>query len=375
MKVLQLTKNYPPQFGGIESVTFDMTEGLNDAGIPCDVMCSSVSARTSIEKKGSYTIFRMATLRNIAATSISPAIISKLRIIQSDYDIVQLHFPNPMVALALLFVSPKMKVVVHWHSDIIRQRFIYPLFRPLERWVLKRADAIVATSENYISGSLPLKSFREKTISIPLGISTERLVSNPLTVTEIRRKWANKKIVFSLGRLVYYKGFEHLIAASEHISDDTVVLIAGAGELKEKLEKEIQERQLQDKVILLGRISDEVLGSYYEACDVFCLPSVKRSEAFGVVQLEAMYFGKPIVATEISGSGVSWVNLHGITGYNVPTQNPAALASALTSVVDNPELAKRLGENARKRFEQNFTRAHMVNAFIDLYRRLLNSSK
>lgn len=370
MKILQLTKNYPPQFGGIESVTYDVTEGLNDAGLVCDVMCSSLDNSTKVEGN-KYKIFRIGTLRNIAATSISPRIVSWLRKIKSNYDILQLHFPNPMVALAVFIVRPKNKIIVHWHSDIIRQRFIYPFFRPLEKWVLNRADVIIGTSENYIAYSKPLKEYQEKIKVIPLGISVDRFVCKEEQIEGIKNRFKNKKIIFSLGRLVYYKGFEDLIEAGKYIDDDTVVLIGGAGELKEKLEEQIKENNLEKKVFLLGRIPDEELACYYKSCDIFCLASNKRSEAFGVVQLEAMYFGKPIVATQIAGSGVSWVNQENVTGFNVPVNDGKKLAEAIMRILNNEDLKRKFSANALKRFEELFTRKHMVDEFVSLYNDLM----
>ncbi len=372
MKVLQLTKYYPPQHGGIESATYDVTEGLNEKGIACDVLCSNPGPETIIETQGNYRIFRTGSISTLFATSISPKFIAFLSSLHQKYDLLHVHFPNPMAALALFLIRPKNRILVHWHSDIIRQRFIYRFFRPLERWVLRRADRIIGTSERYIYGSPALSSFKEKAAVVPLGISTERFTRNPEKEKSIKERFRGRKIVFSLGRLVYYKGFEQLIEAAKFLDEDTVILIGGDGELRKKFENQIIESRLERKVKLLGRIPDEEIAAYYNTCDVFCLPSTQRSEAFGVVQLEAMYFGKPVVATEIPGSGVSWVNKHNHTGLNVPANNAYALSQALTTVLTDENLAKTFSINARARFQELFTREKMVASFEDIYKKLLS---
>jgi rhamnosyl/mannosyltransferase len=335
------------------------------------VLCSCPESSSRTDKKSGYTIFRAGSLSTIFATSIAPSFITKLISLKGDYDVLHVHFPNPMAALALYFIRPSNKIVVHWHSDIIRQRKIYTLFRPLEKWVLKRADKIIGTSEKYIYGSKALRNFLHKTTVVPLGISTDRFADNPVKDHALKTRFGTKKIVFSLGRLVYYKGFEQLVEAAKYLDDNTVVLIGGDGELRKKLEALIVQSRLENKVKLLGRIPDDEIASYYQACDVFCLPSTQRSEAFGVVQLEAMYFGKPIIATEIPGSGVSWVNQHNITGLNVPANNAYALSQAINNVLGNPQLATTFGINAKKRFHDVFTRTEMVHSIAEIYKRLL----
>jgi rhamnosyl/mannosyltransferase len=275
-----------------------------------------------------------------------------------------------MAAIAVFIARPKCKIVLHWHSDIIRQKLLYFLYKPLENWILKRADVIIGTSQNYTVGSKPLSKYLNKTFVIPLGISTERFVIDTTITSEIRKKYENKKIVFSLGRLVYYKGFDCLIESAKHLDDDVVVLIGGEGELAQALLKQIRKQGLSNKVHLLGRISDDKVAAYYQSCDVFCLPSTKRSEAFGVVQLEAMFFSKPIVATNIPDSGVSWVNQNNVTGFNVPTDDPVALARTITRILSDKRLAKDLSKNSKMRFDGYFTRTIMVSSIIELYHKL-----
>jgi len=372
MKILQLTKYYPPQLlGGIEIVTYDITEGVNELGMQCDVVCANMENKNLTERNKKYTIYRAATLYNLFSTALSTKLISILKTLSPQYNIIQVHMPNPMAMLAVYLARPKAKIILHWHNDIVKQKIVYFFIKPLETWLLKRADIIVGTSPTYVKGSVALKNFLNKTTVIPLGIDTNRLKYTDKRLQEIAKTYTGKKIIFSVGRLIYYKSFDVLINAANYLDGQAIILIAGAGELKENLEKQITENGLNEKVKLLGRVSDEDLACYYKLCDIFCLPSAKRTEGFGAVQLEAMYFGKPIIATKIPGSGVSWVNQDGITGFNVPINDAKAIADAAKKILSNPRLYQKFSNSATKRFYDNFTKGKMVNAFVNLYKKIL----
>ena len=192
----------------------------------------------------------------------------------------------------------------------------------------------------------------------------------PEEVEAVRRRFPDKKIVFSLGRLVAYKGYCFLIDAARYLGEEYVVLIGGTGALRESLERQVRESGLEDKVRLLGRVSDEELPAYYGACDVFCLSSVQKTEAFGIVQIEAMSCGKPVVATNIPKSGVSWVNAHGVSGLNVAPGNAEELATAIGEVTRDEETYRRYAEGAANRYRELFTHEQMINNCIRIYMEL-----
>ena len=367
MRILQLTKSYPPDLGGIESVTFDLTEGINKRGLVCDVLCANNGNRTIKENRGTYRIIRAASLGKVWSASVAPVLVYYLWKWRKAYDIIHLHTPDPMNMLAFFLVRPKAKLVVHWHSDIVKQKKAFFFFLPLQNWILKRADVVVGTTEKYIAHSTQLRNFRPKSVAIPIGIDAgERFEEGG--VKEIRDRHRGKKIVFSLGRLVYYKGFEYLIEAGTFLEEDIVVLIGGAGKLEGKLKGQIEALGLGDRVILLGRIPAAELENYFKASDVFCLPSIAVSEAFGVVMLEAMKYGRPIVATDIPLSGVGWVNAHGVTGLNVVVKNAHALAGAINELTRGDLFYTSCSANAKKRFLEFFVSDKMVSAFLELYR-------
>ncbi len=370
MKILQFGKFFPPDVGGIENVIYEITEGLSQK-INCDVLCSNSKNKTVIEKKDKYTVIRTASLGKIFSTSISPAIICWLKKICNNYDLIHIHLPDPMASLAYFVARPKTKLVIHWHSDIIKQKRLLFFYEPLQNWLLKKADKIIATSPNYIEGSKYLKKYKEKCVMIPLGLNPNKFKINENKEKEIKNLYKDKPIIFTLGRLVYYKGFNYLIEAMKNI--DAYLLLGGEGPLKEKLQKKIEDLNLREKVFLLGKIKDEELSSYYRCCDVFCLPSVSKTEAFGIVQMEAMYFKKPIISTNIKGSGISWVNQNNITGLIVQPKDSIALAEAINKILNNKDLREKFGENGRKRFEKEFNITTISQKILNLYKDIIKN--
>jgi glycosyltransferase involved in cell wall biosynthesis len=368
IRCLQLSKFYFPVLGGIESVLFELTEGLLRQGFDIDVLCANTS-RGTLRERRPYPVVRVSSLGKLLSTSISPAMVLELLRRRTHQEILHVHLPDPMANLAIYFARPSCKLIVHWHSDVVNQKRSMRLYAPLQNWLLKRADAIVATSEQYALSSPWLRSFLDKVHIVPIGISPAPF--DPALVAATKQRYPGKRIVFSLGRMVYYKGFDTLIHAARALPSDAIVLVGGGGELLEQYRAEVRAQGLEKRIQFLGRLEDTEVSALMYACDVFCLPSKVRAEAFGVVLLEAMAAGRPIVATCIEGSGVPWVTPHGVTGLNVPVCDPVELARALTTILDDPAAATRYGAAARKRFEDMFTAERMVNATAALYRQLV----
>lgn len=370
MKVLQIGKFYPPIRGGIETVAWELAEGMSRAGLRSDVLCASQHRVSSRESFASgYEVVRAASLGVLLSTSMAPAMVPALARLHRHYDLLHVHMPNPMAALAVYTVRPDIPLVVHWHSDVIRQRRAMMLYEPLQRWMLQRASAIIATSEPYVHASKSLQNCRDKVEVIPIGVS-EPPPSDGTDAQRIRDQYCGRRIVFSLGRMVYYKGYEVLIDAAAELPDDCVVLVGGDGELLAHYRDLVIRKGLDAKVQFLGHISDDALPSYFEACDVFCMTSTVRAEAYGITMVEAMARGKPVVATDIEGSGVPWVNVNGETGYNMPMGRPQMLAGALRRLLENSALRYRLGAAAHERYLREFTAKLMTRRTIALYERL-----
>jgi len=311
---------------------------------------------------------RSASLGVLASTSISPKLIWDLMQIRERYDVIHVHLPNPMANLALWLARPKAKIVVHWHSDIVKQKTLLKLYEPLQNWLLRRADKIIATSAPYLDASPWLAKWRKKTEIVPIGIRADHLHVNSETLALLQARYKGKRVVFSLGGLTYYKGFQFLIEAARKLPEDVIVLIGGNGELRPELDRAIAIHGLAGKVEMLGRVSDEDLPAYYALADVFCLPSIARSEAYGVVLLEAMAMGKPIVATEIPCSGVPWVNQDGVTGYNATPMDAESLAGKIMAILDFPDVAQKFSLASRSRFQNQFNDDAMTNAVVTIYK-------
>ena len=371
MRILQLGKFYPI-LGGVEKVEWDLMTGLSAQGVDCDMLCAMVEGPSrDIVLNQHARLIGCHALRKVAATMISPAMIFKLRKIRRNYDIIHVHHPDPMACLALFLSGYKGKVILHWHSDIEKQKQLLKLYRPLQDWLIRRADLIVGTTPVYTAESPYLQDVQHKVATLPIGV--DPINPDPEAVEKLRSAYPGKKIVFTLGRLVPYKGYKYLIEAARYLPDDYVVLIGGSGPLRDELSEQITLCDVQHKVKLLGRISDADLPAYFGACDLFCLSSIQKTEAFGIVQLEAMSCGKPVVATTIPHSGVAWVNADGESGVNVPPHNAKALAEAITGICGDPDKYAALSAGALARFTSTFTKSAMIARVLTLYRQTLNS--
>lgn len=368
MKILQLGKFYPIR-GGVEKVMYDLMMGLSELGVSCDMLCALSDGGSRIVRLNENArLIGCPTWVKLAATMISPDMILTLRRVCREYDVIHVHHPDPMACLALLLSGYKGKVVLHWHADIEKQKVLLRFYMPLQKWLLKRADVIVGTTPAYLAASPYLKSVQDKVCCLPIGV--EPVLPPVEEAAKIRSSYPGKKIIFSLGRLVAYKGFSYLVEAAQYLGNDYVVLIGGAGPLEAELKSQIQALGLEDKVKLLGRISDEEVVAHYGACTLFCMSSVFKTEAFGIVQIEAMSCGKPIVATRIPGSGVAWVNEHKVSGLNVEPMNAQQLAEAIVAIAEDENVYKTYCEGAAQRYRELFTKQSMIANVQEIYSKL-----
>ncbi|WP_291592768.1 glycosyltransferase family 4 protein [Bacteroides sp.] len=374
MKILQIGKFYPI-CGGVEKVMYDITVGLSQRQIYCDMLCAAAENHPpgNLLLNQFARILCVPSWKKVASTMLSPAMVYRLRKIRKEYDIIHIHHPDPMACLALFLSGYKGPVVLHWHSDILKQKRLLKLYAPLQNWLMRRAEVIVGTTPVYVRESPFLEDIQRKVTSIPIGVDEMKPSSE--RVSQIREKYAGKKIIFSLGRLVEYKGYEYLIRAARRLSDEYIILIGGKGPLWEYLQALIDELGVADKVKLLGFIEDRELPDYFGACDLFCLSSIWKTEAFGIVQIEAMSCGKPVIAMNIPESGVNWVNMDRFSGLNVKPEDADALAEAITAVLTDKALYEKLSQGARKRYETMFTKELMTELCLNLYRMVLNNNE
>ena len=380
MKVLQLGKFYPIR-GGVEKVMWDLTRGLSERGVPCDMLCATLPSdpvdpqdqdRCTQTPEGKVIRFNdcgriicVPAITKKAATMISSAMVRWLRRHAAEYDIIHIHHPDPMAALALRLSGYRGRVILHWHSDILSQKALLVLYRPLQDWLIRRAGRILGTTPIYVRESPWLRDVQNKVGFVPIGIEAVRFEEK--AASELRNQFPGKKIVVSLGRLIPYKGFSTLIDAANRLGEGYQVLIGGMGPLQDSLQAQIDALGIQERVQLLGYVADETLPALYGACNVFVLSSVMKTEAFGIVQIEAMSCGKPVVATRIPGSGTAWVNEDGVSGLNVAPGEAEALAKAIRDVCEDPVAWQRFAKGARERFDAMFTAQKMIDKIIDIY--------
>ena len=348
---------------------FDLMLGLSIEGVECDMLCAAYQEKgfTRVMSNKSK-LMVVNTVREVAATMIAPSMVLKLKQIAKNYDIIHVHHPDPMAAFALLCSGYKGKVVLHWHSDILKQKSLLKLYMPIQKWLVNRADVIVGTTPVYVKESPYLQEVQHKVTYLPIGVC--HLESPIKQVMDLRRKYLDKHIVFSLGRLVPYKGFAYLIEAAKHLDDNYVVLFGGTGPLRDELQAQIDSLGLQERVQLLGYVSDVDLPAYFEACDLFCMSSVMKTEAFGIVQIEAMSCGKPVVATKIPQSGVSWVNQDGVSGLNAEPCDAEDLAKCIRGILADENDYARFSKGALDRYKTWFTQEEMIKKCLEIYKKL-----
>ena len=356
-KVLHISKYYFPFSGGTEQIARDVVLSLKDS---CEqkVIAFNDGKEDKIDFVDDIEIIKCGCFAKISAQSLSISYRKQLHKVIEEFnpDIVIFHYPNPFVASFLLkeLKNRDIKLVVYWHLDIIRQKFLRVLFNGQNRKLLERADKVIATSPNYIEGSKWLQSVKEKCVVVPNCINVERMeLSAEIKerAEKIRKENKGKTICVAVGRHTEYKGFTYLIKASKLLDDSFRVFITGKGELTDSLQKEAEG---DSKVIFTGRIDDVELKALIYASDIFCFPSITKNEAFGLALAEAMYYEKPAVTFTIPGSGVNYVCLNSENGIEVENRNVEAYAMAIKKLANNEELRKKYGMAGKQRVEKNF---------------------
>lgn len=370
MKVLQLGKYYYPYVGGIESHLQQLCGELNSK-VDIDVVVSSDDPRDSDEEIDGVRVHRCGEIVKVASTSICPSMVRALS--ERDYDIVHVHFPNPMGVMSYLAAKKPRdhRIVVTYHSDVVKQRRLLVAYQPFMNLVLAHASSIICSSPNLAASSEQIAPYRNRVDVVPFGVDLERFRATPEVLAkaaEIRRE-IDGPLLLGIGRLVYYKGFEHAVRALREIPRAHLVVV-GDGPLRFELESVARSIGVGERVHFVGQQDDEELHAYYRACDVFVFPSIARSEAFGIVQLEAMACGKPVVNTSLD-SGVPFVSRHEESGLTVRPGDPYALASAIRKLLADDEWRRMLGEQGRRRVETDFTKEKMAASVLEIYERAL----
>lgn len=373
LHIVHFAKYYLPDWGGIENVTESLAKGAVKRGAKVDAICFD-RHNMSDEIIDGVNVIRCKERLKPASQPLGLRYMLQCLKKGRTADIIHIHAPNMLAALLCAFIPKRVKILVHWHSDIVGKGLAAKITRPLEKLMLKRAEKIVCTTEAYAQASVSLENMQDKVITIPLGIADpiKDLPTIPAPLPKhIYAQVCSRKIILSIGRMVPYKGYDVLIDAVDKIDSGAVCIAVGTGPLETKLREKIKSKQLEDKILFVGNVNMTELSALLQNAHLFCMSSVERSEAFGVVLLEAMAYELPIVATKIIGSGVSWVNAHDISGINVETNDPNALAAACNNIIVDTKLHKRLAKGARNRFKNVFTEETSIEHFIRVYEKIV----
>ncbi|XQW85892.1 glycosyltransferase [Thalassotalea piscium] len=378
-KILHLGKYHPPFMGGIENFMSALMQQqvLDGDEVSALVHHHEKKQKFRLELDGLVKVFRVPCMGTLAYAPISPLFGFYLnKIVKEEKpDLIHIHLPN-LSAFWYLFNSraKKIPMVVHWHADVLgslpelKIKLLYPFYRLFEKALLKRASEIIVTSPVYLKSSEPLKSFTEKANVIPLGLSDD----NCDIYSEIVQN--DQLNLLIIGRLTYYKGHLVLLKALSELKKQGIQInltIVGGGELKDDIVAYIDQLALSKNVRMLSNLSNDALTQELISTHLLCLPSIERTEAFGVVLLEAMRACKPCLVTDVEGSGMSWVVQDEKTGFVVKHNNINSLVEKLAYIYNNPELLTRYGLAGRRRFESEFTIQSINEKTRHLYQKIL----
>lgn len=366
-KVLHVFKNYfPPARGGIENHIRDVVHGLKDR-FEFTVLTTTNARRRVVEDDDGVKVVRVPVWAWLSSVPVAPGWLAYLR--SGDADLVHFHVPNPTAEALFALSGARTPRVVTYHAEITRLRPLAAPYGPFLRVFLRSVDRVIATSPRMAATARALSPLADRTVLIPLGVDAEQWRVRPPRSDGLRDE-AGAPVVLCVGRLVHYKGVEVLVDAMRDVAG-VLVVIGGGGRLR-MLEEHVRRRGLEDRVRLAGEVDDAELLARYHAADVVVLPSTTRGEGFGTVLLEAMACGKPVISTEL-GTGTSWVNVHGQTGFVVPPRDPGSLAKALNEVLTSPDLRARLGRAGRERVERCFSKSRMLDAIAETYESVLRT--
>lgn len=372
MRILQVSKLYPPKIGGVERVVQQIAEGLNDK-TEMQVLVCQEKGKGCDEVYEGVKVHRSGSLGVFLSMPLSFSFIRDVRKFSKNADIIHFHMPFPLADLAFFLSGYKGKVVIWWHMEIVRQKKAMALYRPMMMKFLERADLIMVATEGHVKGSDVLQQFKDKIVAIPFGLDDAFLEKSLAAIEKekgVARTSTATNFLF-IGRLVYYKGCDVLLEAFAKMENKEAHLtLVGGGPMKEELETMAKTYGIESRVHLLGSIPYDDLLQQIAECDVFVLPSSERTEAFGIVQIEAMAYGKPVINTNLP-TGVPYVSLHGKTGLTVEPKDVKGLSDAMDRLANDADLRQKFGKSARKRVEDEYKLSSVLDRIYAQYEKVL----
>ncbi|MFP1741226.1 glycosyltransferase family 4 protein [Lonsdalea quercina] len=370
LKVLHFYKTYyPDTFGGVEQVIFQLSETVSGRDISVTTLTLTPRGNIDAGVVGSHSSYYSKTSFEVASTPFSFNAIKKFRKLAEQADIIHYHFPYPFMDILHFISGVRKPSIVSYHSDIVKQKFALKIYSPLMNKFLSSVDYIVASSPNYLASSSTLQKFSSKVKVIPYGLDRNLYQSVGAERLDYWRKRLGERFFLFVGAFRYYKGLDVLLNAMEGV--DYPLAIVGIGSLESELRKQAEDLGLKN-THFLGLLSEEDKIALLQLCCGVVFPSHLRSEAFGITLLEGAMYAKPLISCEI-GTGTTYINIDGETGIVVPPEDPGALRLAMTTLWENPLLAKDYGEKALSRFNRLFTSEKMAQSYIELYQEAMEN--
>lgn len=387
MRVLHIGKHFHPSHGGIESFLFDLASASASLGSEQGVLVHAQHGQNpGRQDQGRYAFLRyldrVKTWGTFGYAPISPSFGQRLHVAIQGFkpDMLYLHLPNPSTFWALVLPSARrVPWVIHWHADASAPEFdrivrlLYPLYRPFEQALLARASQVIVTSPPYLDASRALARWQAKCHVVPLGLNTERLAGRDECAVSAGWDSGNSLRLLAVGRLTPYKGLDVLIRAMAQTQAQLAII--GEGTERARLEHLIAELGLQTRVHLLGSMSDGARNFLLSQCDLVCLPSLNRAEAFGISVLEAMAMGKPALVSKLEGSGLPWLVEDGRTGWHAQPGDPAGLAERINWLDTNRSEVAASGERAAERYREHFDINRVTGRIIELQQQIIKTSQ
>ena len=368
MHVLHVGKYYPPYRGGIETVVEQLCRGLVRRGLEITALVSNDSPATVEETIEGVRVLRLGRSAELNSQPLNWRLVPTLRRLR--FDAMHFHTPNPVGALAVLAARRAEPIVVTHHSDIVRQRLLGGPATVAQSLLYRRAAALIAATPKHIEHSPVLRRFESRCRVIHFPIDAIPYADAPSTWDEqLPAAWQSEPLVLFVGRLVYYKGVDVLLEALR-LTERARLAIVGVGPLAPQLVEQAARLGITERIKFLGAVPDSRLRSLYKCARFLVLPSVAPSEAFGMVQLESMAAGRPVISTDLK-SGVPYVNQHGVTGLIVPPSDSQALAAAMKTLLENEPRALSLGQAAQRRVLAEFHVDKVVDEHLELYASVL----
>jgi len=373
MNILHVYKtSFPTSVGGVE---FFMDALCNNITCQFGVKNTILSlANSPLDKPISISNYKVVQAKQnlfVASTGFSVSAFAKFNKLAKEADIIHYHFPNPFADMLHFICGIKKPTIVTYHSDIIKQKYLFKLYRPLMHRFLSSVDRIIATSPNYLATSEVLQLFKDKVDVIPIGIgSKEKCIAKNNKRVEYWKNKLPKTFFLFVGALRYYKGLSVALNAIKKTNYNLV--IAGSGGVERELRAQAKNNNLNN-AFFVGNVSEEDKCILHSLSYAFVFPSHLRSEAFGISLVEAASLGKALISCEI-GTGTSFVNIHHKTGLVVAPSSINELREAMKYLIENPDKNQEFGLNAKKRYQQLFTNAKQGEAYFNCYKKLLDSS-